>query len=55
MHHTKEAELADAMKRYVLGSMQQYRTRYQLAKLTQFVEMAFKGMNSPGALGPASA
>jgi hypothetical protein len=52
---SKDAELADAMKRYVLGSMQQYRTRYLLAKLTQFVEMAFKGMNSPGALGEYAA
>jgi hypothetical protein len=52
---SKDAELADAMKRYVLGSMQQYRTRYLLAKLTQLVEMAFKGMNSPGALGEYTA
>jgi hypothetical protein len=47
---SKEADLADAMKRYVVGSMQQYRTRYLLAKLTQFVEMSFKGMAVPGAL-----
>ena len=52
---SKDAELADAMKRYLLGSMQQYRTRYLLAKLTQLVEMAFKGMNSPGALGEYAA
>jgi hypothetical protein len=47
----KSAELADALKRYAYGSMQQYRTRYLLAKLTQHVEMAFKGMNAPGPLG----
>jgi hypothetical protein len=52
---SKNVELADAMKRYVLGSMQQYRTRYLLAKLTQFAEMAFKGINSPGALGEYAA
>jgi hypothetical protein len=46
----KDAELRDTLKRYVLGSMQQYRTRYLLAKLTQHVEMAFKGMSAPGSL-----
>ncbi len=51
----KDAELTDTLKRYVLGSMQQYRTRYLLAKLTQFVEMAFKGMTVPGALGEYTA
>ena len=30
--------------------MQQYRTRYLLAKLTQSVELEFKGMTSPGPL-----
>jgi hypothetical protein len=48
---SKGVDLADAMKRYTLGSMQQYRTRYLLAKLTQVVEMAFKGMATPGPLG----
>ena len=48
-------KLNDAMKRYVLGSMQQYRTKYLLAKLTQIVEMAFKGMSAPGALGAYTA
>jgi hypothetical protein len=52
---SKDGELTDAMKRYVLGSMQQYRTRYLLAKLTQRVEMAFKGMTAPGALGEFTA
>ena len=30
--------------------MQQYRTRYLLAKLTQFVDMAYKGLREPGSL-----
>ncbi len=30
--------------------MQQYRTRYLLAKLTQFVDMAYKGLKTPGSL-----
>lgn len=46
----KDAELGDTLKRYTLGSMQQYRTRYLLAKLTQHVEVAFKGMSAPGSL-----
>jgi hypothetical protein len=37
------------------SSMQQYRTRYLLAKLTQSVEMAFKGMTTPGALAEFAA
>ncbi|MBR0986092.1 DUF262 domain-containing protein [Bradyrhizobium liaoningense] len=48
---SKDADLADAMRRYTLGSMQQYRTRYLLAKLTQVVEMSFKGMSAQGPLG----
>jgi len=47
----KDAELADSLKRYTLYSMQQYRTRYLLAKLTQFVDMAYKGLRTPGSLG----
>jgi hypothetical protein len=47
----KNAELGDSLRRYGLGSMQQYRTRYFLAKLTQFVEMSFKGMTAPRPLG----
>jgi hypothetical protein len=47
----KEPELTDALKRYSLYSMQQYRTRYLLAKLTQFVDMAYKGLKTPGSLG----
>jgi hypothetical protein len=47
----KDAELSDALKRYSLDSMQRYRTRYLLAKLTQFVDMAYKGLKVPGPLG----
>jgi hypothetical protein len=32
--------------------MQQYRTRYLLARLTQHVEMAFSGLKTPGSLEP---
>jgi len=46
----KEPELIDDLKRYSLNSMQQYRTRYLLAKLTQFVDMAYKGLKTPGSL-----
>ncbi|MET1248967.1 DUF262 domain-containing HNH endonuclease family protein [Sporolactobacillus sp. STCC-11] len=46
----KSVELADDLKRYTLYSMQRYRTRYLLAKLTQFVDMAYKGLKTPGAL-----
>ncbi len=46
----KGPELSDTLKRYELGSMQQYRTRYLLAKVTQQVEMAFKGMSTPGSI-----
>lgn len=46
----KDGELADDLKRYTLNSMQQYRTRYLLAKLTQYVDMAYKGLKTPGSL-----
>ncbi len=46
----KQTELSDAMKRYSLYTMQQYRTRYLLAKLAQFVDMAYKGLREGGAL-----
>lgn len=46
----KNDELADNLKRYTLNSMQQYRTRYLLAKLTQYVDMAYKGLKIPGSL-----
>lgn len=47
---SKAGELTDALRRYTLYSMQKYRTRYLLAKLTQHVEMAYKGLASPGLL-----
>jgi len=46
----KEDELFDYLKRYSLNSMQQYRTRYLLAKITQYVEMAYKGVKTPGVI-----
>lgn len=49
---SKSQELADALKRFTLYSMQQYRTRYLLARLTQYVEMAFSGLKVPGSLEP---
>jgi hypothetical protein len=48
----KSQELADALNRFTLYSMQQYRTRYLLARLTQHVEMAFSGLKVPGSLEP---
>ena len=48
---TKATELSDALRRYNLSSMQQYRTRYLLAKITQYVDMAYKGLKTPGPLG----
>lgn len=48
----KSQELADALKRFTLYSMQQYRTRYLLARLTQYVEMAFSGLRAAGSLEP---
>jgi hypothetical protein len=43
---SKDKELTDALKRYTLHTMQQYRTRYLLAKLTRYVEMGFKGLKT---------
>ena len=48
----KAQELSDALKRFSLYTMQQYRTRYLLARLTQYVDMAFSGLKSPGSLEP---
>lgn len=48
--NAKAPELRDALKRYHYNSLQQYRTRYILAKLTQHVDMAYKGLKTPGAL-----
>ena len=42
--------MSDAIRRYTLNSMQQYRTRYLLAKLTQYVDMAYKGLKTAGSL-----
>lgn len=47
---SKEYELSDYMKRYSLNSMQQYRTRYLLAKLTQYVDMEYKGVKTAGVI-----
>lgn len=47
---SKEAELKDDLNRYTIYSMQQYRTRYLLAKLTQYVDMEYKGLKTPGSL-----
>lgn len=46
----KQPELRDNLKRYTQESMQQYRTRYLLAKLTQHVDMAYRGLREPGPL-----
>jgi len=48
----KSPELSDALKRFSLYTMQKYRTRYLLARLTQHVDMAFSGLKSPGSLEP---
>lgn len=48
----KSQELVDALNRFTLYSMQQYRTRYLLARLTQHVEMSFSGLKTPGSLEP---
>ncbi len=47
---SKRSELLDTLKRYNLYSMQQYRTRYLLAKLTQYVDMEYLGTKTPGSL-----
>ncbi|WP_323815676.1 DUF262 domain-containing protein [Cellvibrio sp. NN19] len=49
---SKSQELGDALKRFTLYSMQQYRTRYLLARLTQHVDMAFSGIKTAGSLEP---
>jgi hypothetical protein len=48
----KSQELSDALRRFTLHTMQQYRTRYLLARLTQHVDMAFNGVKSAGSLEP---
>ncbi len=47
----KQPELRDNLRRLSQDSMQQYRTRYLLAKLTQYVDLAYKGLREPGPLG----
>ena len=46
----KTPELKDALKRLTLDSIQQYRIRYLLARLTQHVDMAFSGQKARGSL-----
>jgi Protein of unknown function (DUF1524) len=46
----KDAELGDALKRYHLYSMQQYRTRYFLQKIAQHIDMAYTGLKTAGSL-----
>ncbi|HNV18647.1 MAG: DUF262 domain-containing HNH endonuclease family protein [Candidatus Cloacimonetes bacterium] len=41
----KQTELAAFLGTYTLGTLQYYRTKYLLAKLTQFVELSFTGIN----------
>ena len=48
----KSQELNDALNRLTLYSMQQYRIRYFLARLTQQVDMAFSGLKVRGSLEP---
>jgi len=48
--NAKSTELVDSLRRYSLTSMQKYRTRYLLAKLTQHVDMAYSGSPIPGRL-----
>jgi hypothetical protein len=52
--NAKSAELADALKRLTLYSMQQYRIRYLLARITQHVDMAYSGLKLRGSLEPFS-
>jgi hypothetical protein len=46
----KDGELRDSLRRYSLGSMQDYRTRYLLEKCAQYVDMAYRGLQTPGLL-----
>ena len=45
-------ELRDALRRFRLGGMQQYRSRYLLARIAQYVDMAFAGVKTRGSLDP---
>ncbi|WP_288955223.1 DUF262 domain-containing HNH endonuclease family protein [uncultured Polaribacter sp.] len=44
--NNKQPEFTDALRRYHFYSLQQYRTRYILAKFTQHVNRAYKGLPS---------
>jgi hypothetical protein len=44
--------LRDALRRFRLGSMQQYRSRYLLARIAQFVDMEYAGNKVRGSLEP---
>lgn len=48
----KAQELSDALKRLSLYSMQQYRTRYLLARLAQHVDLAYRGVKTAESLEP---
>lgn len=43
---SRKQELTDALNRLALGSMQKYRIRYLLARITEHVDMEFKGVYS---------
>ena len=45
--NSKQPELIDALRRFNFYSLQQYRTRYILAKFTQHINMAYKGLSVP--------
>ena len=47
---SKAAELSDALKRYTIRSMQKYRTKYLLAKLTQHVDIQYRGSKKTSSL-----
>ncbi|MBC6498033.1 MAG: DUF262 domain-containing protein [Alphaproteobacteria bacterium GM7ARS4] len=48
----KAPELQDALKRLTLDSMLKFHIKYLLARLTQHVDMAFKGQKDRGSLDP---
>lgn len=48
----KVDELSDSLRRLALGSMQKYRIKYFLDKLTQHVDLAFRNEKSPASLAP---
>lgn len=49
---SKAPELGDALKRLTLQSMQRYRIRYLLARLTQYVDMEYSGQKVRSSLDP---